>query len=122
MTDEQLYNALQYGTGPTIVVRDINGGDYSGTYRAGYFNAKESGIINLDIKCVLDYENGVGFDDQSFSFFISTVLLHESVHYGNTLNGFAEGRYEYGFGWETCAYGMNIDDVRSAQIYLQKKQ
>ena len=122
MSDAQLYNALQYGQGPTIVVKDINT-NWNGTTRSGYFLASENpNIINLDVTFVQDYEKGIGIDDASLSLFLSVTLLHELVHYGNNMNDFSEGPIDdYGTGWETCVYGMHIDDVRGARIYLQKK-
>jgi len=30
--------------------------------------------------------------------------MHESVHYGNAINGFIEKVYEWSFGWETYVY------------------
>jgi hypothetical protein len=123
MTDQQIYNTLQYGSGPTVVIIDLNDPTkYSGSTRAGFFTSKDPGVINIDINAVKDFENNANIDNDAFVFFLSVTLLHESTHYGRILSGFSPGIYEYGNKWETCVFGTEIDDLSGAKIYLQKKQ
>jgi hypothetical protein len=122
MTDEQIYKILQFDKGPRIVIKDINTNTYWGN-KYGYFKASEDkNVINIDIKTVMQYENQQGkVNEAAMVFFLSTVLLHESVHYGNSLNSFSEGKYDFGGGWEICVYGMRIDSPEGAQIYTQRQ-
>jgi hypothetical protein len=100
MTDEQIYKALQYNQGPTIIITDLNDPNkYTGAYRIGKFDKINSEIIYIDIKTVEDFENGVDYSYDAYSLFLCASILHETVHYGNNLNNFIEGDFEYGSGF-----------------------
>jgi hypothetical protein len=47
--------------------------------------------------------------------------MHESVHYGNAINGVIEKVYEWSFGWETYVYGKHIVSPAVAWDYILKK-
>lgn len=110
MTDDQIYKAMQFNQGPTIVITDLNDPNkYSGAYRIGKFDKKEPEIIYIDIKTVEDFENGIDFSYDAYSLFLYASILHETVHYGNYLNKFNEGRFEYGYYFEVAAFGSVIE-------------
>jgi len=110
MTDDQIYNAMQFNQGPTIIITDLNDPNkYSGAYRIGKFDKKEPETIYIDIKTVQDFENGIDFSYDAYSLFLYASILHETVHYGNYLNKFNEGRFEYGKYFEVAAFGSVIE-------------
>jgi hypothetical protein len=120
MTNQELFDALTFGKGPVIKISDINS-NHIGPTRYGFFNASDPNTINLDSKIVTDYENGVGLSEKSLSFFLALTILHETVHYGNTVAQFNEGISDFGDGFEICAYGLNFDSPGDVNIYLNKK-
>ena len=110
MTDDQIYKAMQFNQGPTIIITDINDPNtYSGAYRIGKYNPKEPQNIYIDIKTVEDFENDIDFSYDAYSLFLYASILHETVHYGNYTNHFNEGIYEWGNGFEIAAFGSLIE-------------
>ena len=113
MDNEQIFKALEFNKGPTIVIKDVNAAPYNGPSRYAYFDSKQPDIINVDIKTINNFEINTNFArNQAFITFLAGVILHESVHYGNNLNKFSEFKdgkfYDYGDGFEISAYGSTL--------------
>jgi len=110
MTSIQIFNVMKFNQGPTIVIEDINAPPYNGRTRYAYFNSNQPDVIHIDLKTVTNFENTTNYkQNQAYTLFLVATILHETVHYGNNLNNFNEGRYDFGDGFEIDAYGSIIE-------------
>jgi hypothetical protein len=106
----QPFNVMKFNQGPTIVIEDINAPPYNGRTRYAYFNSNQPDVIHIDLKTVTNFENTTNYkQNQAYTLFLVATILHETVHYGNNLNNFNEGRYDFGDGFEIDAYGSIIE-------------
>lgn len=108
LSDQELYNALQFNQGPTIIITDLNGPDWGGATRYGHFD-KNKKVIEIDKKLVTDYEKGIFKKGDAYSVFLAATLLHETVHYGRYKTGHFEIDGEYGRAFQLAANYGNYD-------------
>lgn len=108
MSDKDLFNILQFNQGPTIIIKDLNGPDWGGPTRYGHFDRNKK-IIEIDIKLVTNYENGIFKNGDAYTIFLAATLLHETVHYGRYITGSFEYDGEYGNAFQLAANYGNFD-------------
>ena len=118
-SDEKLFEILQFGNGAEIEIKDINTG-YNGPFRYATHDPKTHKVY-FEISKIREFEQGDTDNARGFSLFLFITLMHESVHYGNAINGFFEKNQEWGNAWETYVYGRNIDSPSEAWDYILKK-
>lgn len=93
---------LQYGKGPKINAVKLD-------KCFGYFDEKESKTtINVDSDMLERYENAEGLEREALMFLISVTILHEYVHYGDSIDG-KDQDGEEGNDFEIKAYGEIIN-------------
>jgi hypothetical protein len=119
-SDELLYEILQFGKGAEIEIKDINTG-YNGPFRFATHDPVTHKVF-FEISKIREFELGDTDNARGFSLFLFVTLMHESVHYGNAINGFIEKEKEdWGWGWETYVYGRHIGSPSEAWDYILRK-
>jgi hypothetical protein len=108
LSDQALFNTLQFNQGPTIVITDLNGPDWGGTSRYGHFD-RDKKIIEIDKNLVTNYENGIFKNGDAYTIFLAATLLHETVHYGRYITKIYEYDGEYGSAFQLAADYGNFD-------------
>lgn len=108
LSDQDLFNALQFNQSPTIVITDLNGPDWGGATRYGHFD-RDKKIIEIDKNLVSNYENGIFKNGDAYAIFLAATLLHETVHYGRYTTGNYEYDGEYGRAFQLAANYGNFD-------------
>jgi hypothetical protein len=119
-SDEKLFEILQFGKGAEIIIKDINT-DYNGRFRYATHNPMTNKIY-FELSKIQEFELGNTDNARGFSLFLFITLMHESVHYGNAINGFFERNEEWGDAWETYVYGRHIDSPSEAWDYILRKK
>lgn len=114
LSKEELRTALQWGAGPLIVIKSLQG--YACPTLANYFGCFEPATptqLAIDIDSVRSFEkdaygNGSGLNaNKQKVFVVGVTLLHELCHLGNFQHGVAEAT-EQGFAFEQSAYGKTV--------------
>ena len=108
LSDQALFNTLQFNQGPTIVITDLNGPDWGGPSRYGHFD-RDKKIIEIDKNLVTNYENGIFKNGDAYTIFLAATLLHETVHYGRYITKIYEYDGEYGSAFQLAADYGNFD-------------
>lgn len=110
--------------GPEIHIVQLDNYDpgITNSLTAGAYDPRDPNlrrIIYLDIDTVLNFEtNSSPNDDKSaYSFFISTVILHEFVHWGENINPSFEYSGEEGLDFEIKVFGDNVTATNARLIF-----
>ncbi|MFN3300315.1 MAG: hypothetical protein ACK41Z_08970 [Sediminibacterium sp.] len=120
--NQKLFEILQFGRGAEIIVKNLNPPNYQGPHRYAHFDPKNPSIIEFNLDDILDMERSIeNIKEEAYALFIFIVTMHETVHYANTLNGFFEKTFDYGFGWETYVYGQHIGSPGEAWEFILKQ-
>jgi hypothetical protein len=120
LTESEIKEKLQWGTGPTIVIKELeNACNDCSEGTIGLFEPSNPETINLDIgmATTLEAQNPGTLNADAFTFFVGSTILHEFVHYGDwTDRNFREG--EEGDLFEVSAYGQDVTNYNAASILL----
>ncbi|HQK40606.1 MAG TPA: hypothetical protein PLO52_10905, partial [Flavobacterium alvei] len=99
LTGIEIYEKLQYGQGPTVMITQLNN-----SY--GYHNPFTN-TVEIDIDYVQNLENSTGNSAELLNLMLSITLLHEFVHWTDGL--FFDYSQENGNNWEIGTYGFVVN-------------
>ena len=99
LTGTEIYEKLQYGQGPTVIIKQLNNS-------FGYHNPFTN-TIEIDIDYVQNLENATGSSAELLKLMLSITLLHEFVHWTDGL--FFNYSQENGNNWEIATYGFVVN-------------
>lgn len=108
MSNEQIFKSMEFNKGPIIIIQDLNPPTSNDRYKYAKYNSKDKKIY-IDLKTIKDFESGNITTFDAYTLFLTATLLHETVHYGNYLQNFNEGNYEWGNGFEIAAFGSLME-------------
>ena len=99
LTSIEIYEKLQYGQGPTVLITQLNNA-------YGYHNPFTN-TVQIDIDYVKNLENSTGSSAELLNLMLSITLLHEFVHWTDGL--FFDYSQENGNNWEIATYGFVVN-------------
>ncbi|MBN1112465.1 MAG: hypothetical protein JXA53_06065 [Bacteroidales bacterium] len=110
LTREKVEEMTTWNSGPNFIIVDNPGSDGDGWMFAGangYYN-ESTNTIQISTKIAKQFENAATGDLQAALFAFYVTLLHESVHYGDYLDGARQSSSdESGFGSEPGWFFQN---------------
>lgn len=119
LSKKDVEKALEWGQGPTIVVKPL-----AGAFGKFYPNSG-SQILNIQQNLIENLEKAKGADRDAYLFLVGVTILHEYVHYGDDQDG-VDYPGEEGNLFETAAYGQVVNGKADAskliEAYKKKKQ
>jgi|GEM_PF-968455 len=123
-SDSQIKNALKWGQGPEINIKQLDHLKAFGAFDSGI----KSNILNIDVDLVEALENAKGRDRDYLLFLVAVTILHEYTHYGDDQDGIDYkgkiGEGEEGNAFEIEAYGKFISKPEAEKLidkYIQDK-
>lgn len=126
---EKIEAAVTWGSGPNIIIVDDPGGNPNAR---GHYN-RSTNTISLNKKWVQRLENASPEDQQAALLALYSTILHETVHYGDELDGQGADTYHPGEyivqralvgEWVDGYFGFRMEDLydlEDAKAVIERK-